>query len=1068
MSKTKHVHTIATGHLDTVWNWDLETTIRNYIPHTINWNFQLIKKHPDYVFNFEGAYRYELIEEYYPEQFEKLKEYVNSGKWYPCGSAWENGDVNTPSPESLFRNFLLGNNYFEEKFGTRSKDVFLPDCFGFGYALPSIAKHANLYGFTTQKLSWGSAYGQPFDIGKWYGPDGNYILTSIKMGNYVRVLGNLRKSKEINEKLKENENNGLDVTEIFHGVGDRGGGPIPMSVRSLCRSIKKNDSSEIKVHSSPADKVFKQIMTEMTEEERNKLPSWNNELLLTTHSTGGYTSRALSKRWNRRCEELADIAERAAVTAAWLGTAEYPQEQLTNSWKRVITHQFHDDLPGTSLPQVYMRSWNDYGLSLNQFAHEYENSISAISSLLNTSFCKGTPIIVNNMIECERTGSVTATIEKELNHISVFNADGEEVPSQIFERKDGKTIIVFTVTLPPCSLKVYDLIEASQPCNIKTSLVITENSLENERYTVKLNGNGDIDSIYDKLIEKELLASPITFGIFDNHEGGHVYPAWEITYKDAMRKPDRIAAFVSSCIKEQGPARCTLQVVHKCDDSVFTSTLSLSAGSDIIEVQTEFYWNSQRTMCKNVFSFTCQNSEATFDLGLGTIKRGNANERIYEVPAQKWADITDKSNEYGVSVISDCKYGWDKFDDRTLRLTVIHTPMNNYRPQSMQSMMDLGLNRYGFAICSHKGTDMSRVQTAAREFNSPLTAFITERHEGKLGSTFSFAELSDNEVIIRAIKKAEKSNEIVIRVNEGNNTHHKNVRLKLGNGIISAREIFASEEHICDAVVEDSYLVFDIKPYEIKSFALTLLPFNNNNAFSEQAHVELPYNTNAFSSNTVPSGYGIYNKNYTIPAELIPSTITSGGTNFKISKEKLNCVLSDGQTLALKKGYNKLEILCASLDGDKEYTFYSGNNPVIIKVSDIEEKPYTWDMYSMKHTAKIKTDVIGWECTHSHSANGDNHAHQLYFFKYEINTNGDERITLPSNKSLLILAATQIKNKNECKCVTELFDTVKPRKFDYRIKGFKNKLNYAYRKFLSYCLQFDNVARIMYIYYRNY
>ena len=138
----------------------------------------LVKKLPEYVFNFEGAYRYELMEEYYPEQFEKLKEYVAKGNWYPCGAGWENGDVNVPSPEALFRNFLLGNEYFNKKFGIRSRDVFLPDCFGFGYALPSIARHANLYGFTTQKLSWGSAYGQPFDIGKWYGPDGKYIIAS--------------------------------------------------------------------------------------------------------------------------------------------------------------------------------------------------------------------------------------------------------------------------------------------------------------------------------------------------------------------------------------------------------------------------------------------------------------------------------------------------------------------------------------------------------------------------------------------------------------------------------------------------------------------------------------------------------------------------------------------------------------------------------------------------------------------------------------------------------------------------------------------------------------------------
>ena len=138
------IYTVATAHLDTSWNWDFETTLREYIPATLRDNFALFEKYPDYRFSFEGSYRYELMEEYYPEEFEKLKEYVAQGRWNVTGSAYENGDVNIPSPEALFRNILYGNSYFDKTFGKRSTDIFLPDCFGFGWALPSIARHANL------------------------------------------------------------------------------------------------------------------------------------------------------------------------------------------------------------------------------------------------------------------------------------------------------------------------------------------------------------------------------------------------------------------------------------------------------------------------------------------------------------------------------------------------------------------------------------------------------------------------------------------------------------------------------------------------------------------------------------------------------------------------------------------------------------------------------------------------------------------------------------------------------------------------------------------------------------
>ena len=187
------IRTAATAHLDTVWNWDFETTITKHIKNTLEMNFRLFEKFPEYVFSFEGARRYELMEEYYPELFEKLKEYIAADRWFVTGSAYENGDVNAPSPEALMRNILIGQRYFMEKFGKKSADIYLPDCFGFGWALPSIMKHAGLLGFTTQKLSWGSAYGIPFDLGIWKGVDGSEVFASCNAGDYTRKLKRVRK-----------------------------------------------------------------------------------------------------------------------------------------------------------------------------------------------------------------------------------------------------------------------------------------------------------------------------------------------------------------------------------------------------------------------------------------------------------------------------------------------------------------------------------------------------------------------------------------------------------------------------------------------------------------------------------------------------------------------------------------------------------------------------------------------------------------------------------------------------------------------------------------------------------
>ena len=204
MNKDKKIYTIATAHLDTVWNWDFEHVIKVCIPATLDENFKHFEQYPEYRFNFEGSYRYELMEEYYPEKFEQLRKYVEEGKWNVTGSSYENGDVNVPSPEALFRNILYGNRYFEKKFGKKSNDIFLPDCFGFGWALPSIIEHAGIKGFSTQKLSWGSAYGIPFDIGRWYGVNGKYALASLNAKSYCTTFKKVRTNSVPREVYKYN------------------------------------------------------------------------------------------------------------------------------------------------------------------------------------------------------------------------------------------------------------------------------------------------------------------------------------------------------------------------------------------------------------------------------------------------------------------------------------------------------------------------------------------------------------------------------------------------------------------------------------------------------------------------------------------------------------------------------------------------------------------------------------------------------------------------------------------------------------------------------------------------
>lgn len=1024
--KKKKIYTVATSHLDTIWSWDFETTVSKYIYDTLVDNFALFKKYPSYIFSFEGSYRYELMEEYYPELFEEMKEYIKQGRWHVTGSSFENGDMNCPSPEALFRNILIGNSYFDEKFGKRSLDIYLPDCFGFGWALPSIAHHANLKGFTTQKLAWGSAYGIPFDIGKWYGVDGNYIYASCNPHDYYYTLTKLRDWDFVTDKLKENEKYGLDWTYMFHGIGDRGGAPEEKTVKYVDNEIKKNSTSDIEVIAASADQIYRDIENELPQEVKDKLPEWKTELVMQNHGVGGYTSRAIGKRWNTKCQELGDMAERAGVMASYFGAADYNEPVLEKAWKRAIAHQFHDDTPGTSVQRAYRRSWNDYAMSINQFKGELEGSLSAMTGLMKSDFCTGIPVMVSNSVEAKRVSAVKLELKGvSAPYVRVYNDKGKEVKSQVNSVKNGIMEIVFIAEVESLGMRVYDVRPSGEPCCIKSDITVDSNTLSNQKYDVRLNKNGDIASIIDKTDnDRELLSKPVVLGLF-NYTGSKDWPAWEMNYKEANKEPDRIPTVSSITVVENGPARVTIEVKQKDRKSDFTSYISLTDNGEIVEVYNDFEWQSLRTMCKNRFALTAKNKQAAFDLGLGAIKRDNMSEKLFEVPAQKWADITDDSGEFGVSILSDSKHGWDKYNDNTLRLTAIHTPKRNYRIDSMQSMMDLGKNIYSYAVFSHKGEVGAATQLQAKMFTQPLTATVFEKHQGKLGTSYSFGGGSSENVIVRAIKMPHHnvdSGEIIVRFNEGANESVEKYTFTLGEGVESARELYASEEFIADAVVENGCLVTDFKPYEVKTFALKL---KNSSVVCDKAE-----------STAVALDCNV--KNTHIPDRLLPDEITAGGVCFKINKNELaSC---NGQTLEVKHG-NKLKLLCASLADDKNAVF-TVNGKAVTKTVNAIDKPYAqWDLYDFEEMAYIKSGHLGYEFTHSVDDNGKTlFAKGMYFWVITL----DGTTVLPQDKDIVILSAAEIASPN-ASLVTPLEDRVEKRPFTFEM-SLKEKIWYLHAK----------------------
>ena len=1030
------IFTISTAHLDTSWIWTLEETIDKYIPDTIKTNFKLLNKYPEYKFNFEGSLRYELIKEYYPAQFETIRELVKSGRWHPCGSCYENGDVNIPSPEAMTRNILYGNGYFTEEFGVCSNDIFLPDCFGFGRALPTISAHSGLTGFSTGKLFWGSSVPIPFDTGKWTGPDGKYIWSALMPFSYTTSFGKMNKAKRVLEKLEKNKKDNLPAfTFAYHGIGDRGGSPHKSSVKNVALAQRNNDHNQTNVYSASSKEFFDKLES-MSDEQKEKMPIYDSEFLLTAHGTGSYTSRTVTKRWNKRCEQLADAAERFAAAALVNGLSDYPQYGIDKAWKNVLAHHFHDDITGTSFEECYKRSHNDYVQALNTFSSEFTSACKAVSSRLDTSFDEGYAVVVANPLQTStaRKEAVRVTLNSTSEYFRVFDYSGNEMPSQSKKISDNQCEVTFIANAASCSLSVYNLRESDKPTEIKTELACTNNSIENKNLIVSIDSNGDICSVFDKRINRELISKPVRMAVLNNTHSFD-WPAWEVIYDDLCGEPYMYPTNPDVSIVDNGPAICSIKIIRKAGKSTFTQIISLDSESEFVSVHNETDWREEASLLKAQFSLTAENELASYDIGIGATKRATNTKSLCEVPAQKWTDITNADESFGASIFSDSRSGWDKPDKSTLRLTLIHTPMSNYRWECSQHIMDIGINRYSFAIMGHNGKP-DNATAYADAFCQPMHTFVTDKHSGTHSGEYSFVRVNNDKVRISALKKAQNSDKIIIRVAECSGEDQKNVEITFAENVISAMIARGDEVEISPFELTDGKLVFDIGHNEIKTFSLTFKEPERN--VPDSLSLALECNARGITTDS-DRQTSTLSGGYSLPCEMLPKSFRFAGVEYEFSDSDKNCIVCNGQTITVPEGYDTVHLLLASLDGDKHPTFKCTDSETTVYIPDCFEALGHWDLMLQKLTGYIKEKPQAFTVSHTHNKNGNITAKQFYLFDAEISLNNDRQIKLPIDKNLILFAATAVNSGYSFTASDEHFDRLSKRKFDYTFSDFAIK-----------------------------
>ena len=861
----------------------------------------------------------------------------------------------------------------------------------------------------------------------------------------------------------------------YYGTGDIGGAPDEDSVRRLEAIVTKGTTDlppfglpyffrgphpawpEVKVGDGPVHVISAtadQMFLDITPAEAARLPRYTGEMELTNHSAGSLTSQAYQKRWLRKEEVLADAAEKSSIAAMWLGGRKYPLERLNDAWALVMGGQFHDTAAGTATPKAYEFAWNDDVIAMNQFAGVLNNASEAVGAALDTD-TTGIPVVVFNQLNIAREDVVEASLHFPGGMpaaVHVTGPDGKEVPAQISEGK-----VLFLARVPSVGYAVYD-VEPGAGESGASPLRVSADALENQYYRVKLNANGDVASIFDKAIGKELLAAPARLAI--SYDNPSQWPAWNMDWDQEQAAPK---AYVGGPARirviENGPARVAVEVSRETDGSRFVQTIRLSAGDagKRVEFANAIDWNTRESNLKAAFPLTASNDVATYNWDIGTIERKTAEPQKFEVPSHQWIDLTDMRGSFGATILTDCKNGSDKPNDHTIRLTLIRTPgvRGGYPDQATQ---DIGHHEFIYGIAGHAGGwRQAETDWQGERLNVPLIAFATEKHAGKLGREFSLLHVSSPRIRVMALKKAERSDEIIVRLVELDGRPQPGVRISFAAPIASAREVNGQEQPVGSASIHDGALVTSFTAYQPRTFAVRLAAAPDAVRGVHSTPVPLAYDLATATSDGAKSTAGFDGKGDALPAEMLPAAVVFNGVRFHLAPAetgKPNAVVAKGQTVDLPAGrYNRVYVLAAAANGDQKAVFQVGGETVGLNVEDWGGFIGQWDDREWKakevtipargmRPARTELDEYGemigirpgyikradlaWYCSHHHDAAGDNVPYSYsYLFAYRMDLPaGVKTIRLPDNRNVRVLAISAVDENPEMRPVEPLYDVL--------------------------------------------
>ncbi len=807
------ISAIGHSHIDTAWLWPLERTQYKCI-HTFATALRYMDLYPEYKFICSQAAQYEWVKHTCPALYARIKEKVKAGQWEVTGSMWVEADCNVISGESLIRHILHGKNFFQDEFGIETRDLWLPDVFGYSAALPQILKRAGIDYFLTQKISWNQINKFPHHTFLWRGVDGTEIFSHFPPAD--TYVGNLSPAELSYSVRNFRENDRASRSLYAFGYGDGGGGPTVEMLESARRLAD--------VEGMPRVEIEKALdFFQKAEAEARDLPIWVGELYLELHR-GTYTTQARNKRANRKSELALRDAEFLNV-AAPAGLGGYPSEALDRAWKSTLLNQFHDIIPGSSIQEVYRDSAIDYAAIAETAESAIESAAAEIGDAVNTRGLKR-PVLVWSNLSHFANEVVEVGLRSGERPVAAVGPDGDIVPVQILE---GDRACFLAKNSPLHGYAVWDLAATTVPVEVDDAVSVSLTHLENELLRVELDlMTGLITRVYDKLSEREVLgktrgpegllvdACANQFQLFEDRP--LFWDAWDVDIF-AYETGRVVTELDSLTVIEEGPVRGAIRLVRRFGSSTITQTIQLTAYSPRIDFITEVDWHETDRMLKVGFPVAINAPRATYEIQYGSVERPTHHNTSwdtarFEVCAQRWADLSE--GDYGVALLNDCKYGHDTRDN-VMRLTLLRSPC------APDPEADRGRQEFTYSLLPHAEDfrDGEVIEQAAALNSPPRARALVGNRPGPLPLEQSYFSVDNAAVYIEAIKKAEREEAIIVRVYEGHNSRGQ-VTLTTTLPVKQAWLCSLLEKELEEIPVSGGEVILAVKPFEIVTVKFTL------------------------------------------------------------------------------------------------------------------------------------------------------------------------------------------------------------------------------------------------------